>query len=41
MIIIRISDEAWDKLNKQKKRGESFLQVVNRLLKIKSVEVDK
>jgi len=38
MITIMISDEAWDKLNKMKTRGESFLQVVDKLLKVKSVE---
>ena len=36
MITIRISDKAWEKLNKIKKRGETFQQVLDRLLKIKS-----
>lgn len=34
-IQIQIADEVWDYLNKNKKRGESFNDVLKRKLKIK------
>jgi len=36
MITIRISDKAWAELNKKKKRGETYLDVIDRLLKLKN-----
>ena len=33
-ITIKVSDEIWKKLNKMKKRGETFNNVLNRVLKI-------
>ena len=38
MITIRISDKAWEELNKKKKRGETFEDVIDRLLKLKDKE---
>jgi len=35
VIQIQIEDEIWDYLNKEKKRGESFNDVIKRKLKIK------
>jgi predicted CopG family antitoxin len=32
MITINISDENWESLNKRKKRGESFDEVISRML---------
>ena len=40
-IQIQIADGIWDYLNKNKKRGESFNDVLKRLLKIKSEEIEK
>jgi len=41
MITIRISDNAWNKLNSYKKRGDTFEDVINRLLKLnKEVKKD-
>jgi len=34
-IQIQISDEQWKKLNSMKKRGESFQEVIDKLLKTK------
>ena len=33
MITINISDENWEELNKQKKRGETFNDVITHLLR--------
>jgi predicted CopG family antitoxin len=38
---IAISDEVWMDLNKKKKVGESFEDVLKRLLKIKEEENEK
>lgn len=40
-IQIQIADEVWDYLNKNKKRGESFNEVLKRILKIKQEENKK
>jgi len=40
-IQIQIADKIWDYLNKNKKRGESFNDVLKRLLKIKEEGVKK
>lgn len=37
MITINIKEEIWEHLNKQKKPGETFNEVLLRLLKIKKV----
>ncbi len=39
-IQIQISDGVWDYLNKEKKRGETFDEVLRRKLKLKTDEVD-
>jgi predicted CopG family antitoxin len=38
MITINIEDKVWEHLNKQKKAGETFNQVLIRLLNIKKEE---
>ena len=39
MITISISDEQWKKLNLMKERGESFTEVLSRLLNIQNEDI--
>ena len=41
VIQIQISDEVWNYLNKEKKRGETFDEVLRKKLKLKADEEEK